>query len=53
MHGVLFQSWLGVLGVGCAVITAELAWAFMVGFQAQQLTGRRGDMFWLLWHKSG
>lgn len=49
---ILFQSWFGVLGVGCAVIAAELAWALMVGSQAQQLTGRRGDMFWLLRHKS-
>lgn len=38
----------GLLGIGYAVIGAELAWSLMLASQAQRLTGRRGDLFWLL-----
>lgn len=45
---LVFQPFIGLLGVGFAVITAELAWGLIVGSETQKLTGRRGDMFWLL-----
>jgi O-antigen/teichoic acid export membrane protein len=55
---VLFASWVllqrlfGMIGVGLAVILAELTWAIMLGAQAQTLTKRRGDIFWLLAHRN-
>ena len=54
---ILITSWLflqpffGVLGVGIAVIAAELCWGLIVGGETQQLTGRRGDLFWLMSRK--
>ena len=51
--GVLVVSWLllqrifGLIGVGFAVIIAELTWALIVGGEAQKLMGRRGDIVWL------
>ena len=44
---LIFQPLFGLLGVGLAVISAELAWGIIVGHETQKLTGRRGDMFWL------
>ena len=49
---LIFQPMIGILGVGVSVITAELAWGFIVGGETQKLTGRRGDMFWLMGHGS-
>jgi hypothetical protein len=37
--------------VGLAVIAAELCWGLIVGGETQRLTGRRGDLFWLLSRK--
>jgi O-antigen/teichoic acid export membrane protein len=48
----LFQPLFGVLGVGLAVIAAEVAWGLIVGGETQKLTGRRGDLLWLLRQKS-
>jgi O-antigen/teichoic acid export membrane protein len=50
---LLAGSWagaksLGMLGIGYAVIATELAWSFMLALQAQKLTLRRGDIFWLV-----
>jgi O-antigen/teichoic acid export membrane protein len=38
----------GVLALGYAVIIAEITWSLMLAAQAQRMTGRRGDIFWLL-----
>ncbi len=38
----------GVMGLACAVIIADAAWAIMLASQAWQLTGRRGDIIGLL-----
>jgi O-antigen/teichoic acid export membrane protein len=38
----------GMLGIGLAVIAAELSWSIILAIQAQKLTGSRGDIFWLL-----
>lgn len=47
--GSIFGSqYFGMLGIGYAVIAAELAWSLILGYQAQTLTGSRGDIFWLL-----
>ena len=45
---LIFQPFFGLVGVGLAVIAAELAWGLIVGTETQRLTGRRGDMFWLI-----
>jgi O-antigen/teichoic acid export membrane protein len=45
---VFFQPLFGILGVGLAVIAAELCWGLIVGGETQQLTDRRGDLFWLM-----
>ena len=45
---LILQPLLGILGVGLAVIAAELCWGFIVGNETQKLTGRRGDIFWLI-----
>jgi O-antigen/teichoic acid export membrane protein len=42
----------GLVGIGFAVIAAELAWSLMLAAQAQNLTGRRGDLFWLLTNRA-
>lgn len=42
----------GAQGIGYAVIGAELVWSIMLAAQAQNLTGRRGDIFWVLKHSS-
>jgi O-antigen/teichoic acid export membrane protein len=41
----------GLIGLGYGVIAAEFAWAILLAVQAQSVTGRRGDIFWLLTHK--
>lgn len=45
---VLLVPRFGLLGIGFAVISAELSWSLMLASQAKRLTGRRGDIFWLL-----
>jgi O-antigen/teichoic acid export membrane protein len=45
---LFFQPMFGIFGVGLAVIAAELCWGLIVGGETQRLTGRRGDLFWLL-----
>ncbi len=42
----------GIQGIGYAVIVAELVWSIMLAAHAQILTGRRGDIFWVLKHNS-
>ena len=37
----------GLLGIGYAVIAAELAWMLFLALQAQMLCGRRADLLWL------
>jgi len=37
----------GLLGIGYAVIAAELAWMLFLALQAQMLCGRRADLMWL------
>ncbi len=39
---------LGVVGIGYAVIIAEIAGGLMLASQAQRLTGKRADLLWLL-----
>jgi O-antigen/teichoic acid export membrane protein len=54
---LLVVSWLllvphlGLLGVGFAVIVAELSWALLLAWQAQSVTGQRADLFWVLLKK--
>jgi O-antigen/teichoic acid export membrane protein len=38
----------GLIGIGVGTIAAELVWGLLLASQAQQKTGQRGDMFWLL-----
>jgi O-antigen/teichoic acid export membrane protein len=38
----------GVIGIGFAVVIAEIAGALMLASQAQSLTGKRADLVWLL-----
>lgn len=46
MSGVLIPR-LGLLGIGYAVIAAELTWMLLLANQAQVLCGRRADLLWL------
>ncbi len=48
---VIFVKSFGLLGVGYAVVGAELAWFLLLAAQAQALTGSRGDVLWLLAHR--
>jgi O-antigen/teichoic acid export membrane protein len=45
---VLLVPYFGSMALGYAVIIAELAWSMMLASQANRLTGKRGDIFWLL-----
>jgi O-antigen/teichoic acid export membrane protein len=45
---VLFVRGFGLIGVGYAVIGAELVWSILLASLAQRLTGRRGDFLWVL-----
>jgi O-antigen/teichoic acid export membrane protein len=38
----------GMMGIGFAVIVAELIWSLILAVQSQRYTGGRGDIFWLL-----
>jgi O-antigen/teichoic acid export membrane protein len=44
---VLCPAW-GALGIACAAFIAELVWAIMLTVLTQKLTGRRGDVVYLL-----
>ncbi len=44
------RTW-GLLGIGYAVIGAELVWCLMLAVQAQALTGARADLLWVLMPK--
>lgn len=44
----LLTQQLGFLGIGYAVIGAELAWLLALAGLSQKLCGRRGDMLWLI-----
>jgi O-antigen/teichoic acid export membrane protein len=44
----LMVPYFGVMALGYAVVIAELSWSLMLASQSQRLTGRRGDIFWLL-----
>lgn len=37
----------GLLGIGYAVIAAELGWLLILAYQANTLCGRRADLLWL------
>jgi O-antigen/teichoic acid export membrane protein len=39
----------GVIGMGWAVLIADLIWALLLAVQAQRYAGRRGDIAALLW----
>jgi O-antigen/teichoic acid export membrane protein len=41
---------LGLLGIGYAVIAAELVWMLLLASQAGNLCGRRADLLWLTRH---
>ena len=41
----------GVMGIAFAVIMADAVWAVLLAFQAQSLTGRRGDIIGILAEK--
>lgn len=45
---ILGAKYYGMFGIGIAVIASELAWSIYLAIQAQTLTSRRGDIFWLL-----
>ncbi len=49
---ILGVKFFGMQGIGYADILAELVWSIMLAAQAQSLTGRRGDIFWVLKHNS-
>jgi len=44
---VLMTSHMGLIGLGYAVIIAELAWMLGLAAQAGSLCGRRADLLWL------
>jgi O-antigen/teichoic acid export membrane protein len=44
----LFCAQWGVIGMGYAVIAAELAWLLLLASQASALCGQRGDLLWVL-----
>jgi O-antigen/teichoic acid export membrane protein len=48
---IIMVKYFGLMGLGYAVIAAEITWALLLAAQAQNLTGQRGDIFWLLTHK--
>ena len=45
---ILLSGQWGPIGIGYAVVAAELAWMLILAAQASQLCGRRGDIFWVL-----
>jgi O-antigen/teichoic acid export membrane protein len=48
---IIMAKYFGLMGLGYAVIAAEITWALLLAAQAQNLTGQRGDIFWLIGHK--
>jgi O-antigen/teichoic acid export membrane protein len=48
---VIFCGSVGVIGIGYAVVCAELIWLIALASQAQSLCGRRGDLLWVLQHR--
>ena len=47
---ILLAAKFGVIGVGFAVLIAEFAGGLMLASQARDLTGKRADLLWLLFH---
>ena len=47
---ILLCKTYGFIGMGYAVIAAEIAWQLALAAQAQKLCGRRGDLLWLSRH---
>ncbi len=45
---VLLCHAFGPIGMGYAVVTAELVWLVALASQAQHLCGRRGDVLWVM-----
>ncbi len=45
---VILTRLYGVMGLGMAVVLAELSWAIHLASLSRRLTGRRGDLLWLL-----
>ena len=45
---VAATPFLGVTGMGLAVVAAEITWLIGLAREARRLTGRRGDLLWLL-----
>lgn len=50
LTALLFTSAVGLVGLGLAVIAAELAWMLGLAAQANGLCGRRADLLWLARH---
>ena len=44
----LLAPGMGVMGLALAVLIADTVWAALLAFQAQRLTGRRGDIIGVL-----
>ena len=44
----LLTPGMGVMGLALAVLIADVVWAALLAFQAQRLTGRRGDIIGVL-----
>ncbi len=44
---MLLSPSMGLMGMGVAVVLAELVWAIHLAILAKRLTGRRGDLLWL------
>jgi O-antigen/teichoic acid export membrane protein len=48
---ILLCKSLGFMGLGYAVIGAELVWLVALAVQSASLCGRRGDLLWVLAHR--
>jgi O-antigen/teichoic acid export membrane protein len=48
---VLLTKGFGAIGVGYAVIGAELVWLIALAWQVSKHCGRRGDVLWVLQHR--
>ena len=49
---IVFAGHFGVIGIGYAIVIAEIAGGLMLAAQAQSLTGRRADLLWLFKHSA-
>jgi O-antigen/teichoic acid export membrane protein len=51
MLAIILTRSLGAIGIGYAVIGAELVWLVALAWQVSSLCGRRGDVLWVLQHR--